>query len=108
MTPWPFFGPSKMNSGGRSRFSQTRVSFGCANVDGAWPARQRKIANAHNARPPRLRQRLMGCAIKRLSLDGPVFAQLCDLFHVVTKIVEYLRIVFAQLRPDPFRSARCL
>ena len=102
MTPWPFFEPSKIISGGRSRNSQIRVSFGCANVDGAWPASKRKTANAHNTRPPRVRLCLMGRANRRLSLDGPVFTQFCDLFLVVTKIVEYLRIVFAQLRPDPF------
>lgn len=34
--------------------------------------------------------------------DGPVFTQPSDLRRVVAQIAKHLRIVFAQLRPDPF------
>ena len=33
MTPWPFFGPSKMVRGGRSRSNQVSVGFACAPFD---------------------------------------------------------------------------
>src|SRR5471030_294612 len=46
--------------------------------------------------------------IRRFSLDSPVFTKFCDLSLVIPKIVKYLRIVFTQLRSDPFGSAGCL
>ncbi|MNF79109.1 hypothetical protein D3C84_613150 [compost metagenome] len=108
MTPRPFFGPSKIVSGGRSRNSQIMVSLGCAIADEVGPMSKAVAASAHITLLPCDRQSVMSSESRRFSLDGPVFTQLCDLFLVVAKIVEYLRIVFAQLRPDPLRTAGCL
>lgn len=89
--------------GGRSRSNQISVSFGCAKAVDTGPANSAKAAATRQ-----IREWWTAVESRRLSLDGPVVTQLCDLFRVVAKIVEYLRIVFAQLRPDPFRSAGCL
>ena len=82
--------------GGRSRNNQIRVSLGCAQTVDTGPANNAKAATARQTR-----EWWNAVESRRLSLNGAVFTQLCDLFLVITKIVEYLRIVFAQLRPDP-------
>ena len=97
-----------MNSGGRSRFSQTRDSLGCADTGEASVTIRARLANAPRRCPANSRPGLMSRANKRLSSDGSVFAQLCDLRRVIAKFLEYLGIVLTQLRPDPFTITGCL
>jgi hypothetical protein len=92
-----------MVSGGMSRSNQINVGFACAQAGRASRNNRPNSRHVHQ-------WSAFGASdiCRRFSSNGSVITQPGDLLLVVAKIVQYLRIVFTKLRPDPFGGARCL